>query len=171
MVDVVTNPPLLNIVLENSRIKKSPNIDLSKPIHRYSLEIIHNFGYTSAENIEDNLSREPSTPETGLQEGSELVENLTNFQLFYDAENTEKDLNLQLEDLHLEDLDVYRPLTAENLEFRDVAYEEALFEEELFELVPDSEEYMLFENTKKSLENKEPENFSNVENNGICKRE
>ena len=66
---------------------------------------------------------------------------------------------------------MYRPLTAENLEFRDVAYEEALFEEELFELVPDSEEYMLFENTKKSLENKEPENFSNVENNGICKRE
>jgi HSA len=160
VVDIINSPPVLNIVLENSKIKKNTKIDLSKPIHKYALSIIHNFGYSSSEKIEDIGSREPSTPDTGMQENDlEHYETLTNFKLFYDAEWTEKDLNQQLEELHLEELDVYRPLTTENIEFRDITHEEALFEEELFELVPDSEEYTLWESTKQCLENKDSENF------------
>ena len=170
VVDVVKSPPAVNIILENSKNKKIPKIDTTKTIHKYTLSMIHNFGYSPIEKIDD--FREPSTPDTNTVDNDiEALENLANFQLFYDVDPTEKDLNSQLEELHLEDLDVYRPLTVDNIEFRDVTYEEALFEEELFELVPDSEEYMLWENTKKCLEGKDMEMYHVSEINGICKRD
>lgn len=168
----ITTSPSVTIIIENSRMKKHAKIDSSKAIHKYTLNIIHAFGYTPLEKIEDFNSHDHSTSETGILENDlEAIENLANFQLFYDAEYSEKDLNSQLEELHLEDLDIYRPLTVDNIEFRDVTYEEALFEEELFELVPDSEEYMLWENTKNCLENKETDFYHGPDTNSTCKRD
>ncbi|OMJ75829.1 hypothetical protein SteCoe_24931 [Stentor coeruleus] len=170
--EVVNNPPAFNIILENSRAKKDIKVNTNKPIYKYALNVVHTLGYSTCDKIEELLNKEPSTPETGINENDvEPLEHLTNFQLFYDAENIEKELNLQLEDLHLEDLDVYRPLTSDCIEFRDITHEEALFEEELFELVPDSEEYMLWENTKNCLEVKDPEPFHNPDLAQVCKRD
>ena len=168
----ISTSPSITIVLENSHNKLNTKIDDSKPVYRYSVGILHNFGYSYTDKSEDLLNQEPSTPETtGHGDDLDGYESISNFQLFYDADSGEKDLNLQLEELHLEDLDVYRPLTTDNIDFRDITYEETLIEEELFELVPDSEEYMLLESTKKVLESRETEVFSSNETNFVCKRD
>ena len=168
--EVIKSAPTLNIILENSTKMKTTKIDTTKSIHKYTLNMIHNFGYSRIEKFDD--FREPSTPETNTVDNDvENFENFSNFQLFYDVDPTEKDLNSQLEELHLEDLDIYRPLTVDNFEFRDVTYEEALFEEELFELVPDSEEYMLWENTKKCLEGKDTEVFHTPDLSNTSKKD
>jgi hypothetical protein len=168
----VTTTPLINIVLKNSRNKLVTKLDESKPVFKHSLQILTQFGYSYQDKVEELLNQEPSTPETGVQ-GDDLdgFEAISNFKLFYDAETGEKDLNVQLEELHLEDLDVYRPLITDTIEFRDITYEETMLEEELFELVPDSEEYMLLESTKRALDSKEPEVFHTVDTNFVSKRD
>lgn len=168
----ISTTPAVNIVLENTRNKLTTKIDDSKPVHRYCLAVLHNFGFSYSDKVDELLNQEPSTPDTGAQgEDNDGFEAISNFQLFYDADCSEKDLNLQLEELHLEDLDVYRPLTTDNIDFRDITYEETLIEEELFELVPDSEEYMLMECTKKAFESKETEVFHSNETSFMCKRD
>ena len=168
----VSTTPAVSIILENSKSKLQSKPDETKKIFKYSLSIIGHFGYSYQGKTDDLLNQEPSTPETGIH-GDELdgFESISNFQLFYDAEFGDKDLNMQLEELHLEDLDVYRPLINDSIEFRDITYEETMIEEELFELVPDSEEYMLLECTKRALDPKEPEVFHTPDTNFVSKRD
>ena len=168
----VSTTPAVSIILENSKSKLQSKPDETKKIFKYSLSIIGHFGYSYQGKTDDLLNQEPSTPETGIH-GDELdgFESISNFQLFYDAVFGDKDLNMQLEELHLEDLDVYRPLINDSIEFRDITYEETMIEEELFELVPDSEEYMLLECTKRALDPKEPEVFHTPDTNFVSKRD
>ena len=168
----ISTTPQVTIILENSKSKLTSKLDETKGIFKYSLSILGHFGYSYQDKVDYLLNQEPSTPETGIQ-GDELdgFESISNFQLFYDADFGDKDLNLQLEELHLEDLDVYRPLINDTIEFRDITYEETMIEEELFELVPDSEEYMLLESTKRALDAKEPEVFHTADTSFVSKRD
>ena len=171
-VSEISTTPLINITLENSKHKQPSKLDETKAIFKYSATIISHFGYSYMGKTENLLNQEPSTPEAGTH-GDELdgFESISNFQLFYDAEFGDKDLNLQLEELHLEDLDVYRPLISDSIEFRDITFEETMIEEELFELVPDSEEYMMLECTKRALNAKEAETFHTPDTSFVSKRD
>lgn len=151
--DVNHSVSRINIVLEKIEIKAEkpieppldPNI---KPIQKYALNIIHKFGYQAPEKDEKNGNSPPATPETAAQENDFTSDFGSNIRMFYDVDytnclNIDYDLKSQLEVLHLEDVDIFAPLTNNQQDFREITHDEQTLDKELFTLVPDSEEFAM----------------------------